>query len=270
MNNPVTACCSDFAAQYDQNAHPAFKALERFVLGSDYGGTSWTTREQADRAGALLGLDRGAHLLELGSGSGWPGIYLAARTGCGLSLLDLPFNALRLARQRAAQEGIEPTVNAVCASGAQLPFEAEVFDVLSHSDVLCCLPEKRAMLRECRRVARGGARMLFWVIAPPPGLRGPGLAAAIEAGPPFVELPEDYSALLRKTGWRILQVESVSEAYAETLERMLDGLELNAAALREVMGPGELPETVARRRAQLSAVRRGLLVRDMYLTEAAV
>ena len=36
----------DFAGSYELSRLPAVKALERDVLGCDYGGTSWTTVHQ--------------------------------------------------------------------------------------------------------------------------------------------------------------------------------------------------------------------------------
>ena len=146
-------CCCSFELRNKQHEHPAMRALERKVLGCDFGGTSWTTRAQADEIPAALNLQAGTRLLEIGAGSGWPGLYLAAQTGCDITLLDVPFDALREAIRRAREEKIGACSQAVAASGAALPFPAGVFDAIGHSDVLCCLPEKLEMLVECRRVA---------------------------------------------------------------------------------------------------------------------
>lgn len=266
MNSVTQECCCHFAAQYEQASHPAFRELERSVLGCDYGGTSWTTRSQADLISAPLRLDEGVHMLELGSGAGWPCIYLADQSGCDLTLLDLPVNALKQARERSVGEGL--SVGAVSASGAQLPFASASFDAIGHSDVLCCLPEKRKMLEECRRVARPGARMLFYVIAPGEGLGAGERSEAIETGPPFVGLDGDYAGLLLASGWNQLETESLSAQYLQSLQRMVSGLESNAATFRELMEPGEFEETVQHRRHQADAVERGLLVRESYLAEA--
>ena len=49
-------CCSSyhFDTSYEQHIHAEIKALERKVLGCDYGGTSWTTKSQADAIGRGL------------------------------------------------------------------------------------------------------------------------------------------------------------------------------------------------------------------------
>ena len=138
--------CCDFAGYYERTQIPAMRKLERDVLGCDYGGTSWTTLSQAHDIADSLSLAPGLQLLDVGSGSGWPGLFLGSATRCDVTLLDIPFNALKLAAERAVQDGLADRVNVVAASGTALPFEDSSFGRLSHSDVLCCLPEKLEML----------------------------------------------------------------------------------------------------------------------------
>ncbi len=100
---------------------PIMREIERSVCGCDYGGTSWTTRREAEQVGALLDLGPGRRLLEVGAGSGWPGLYLARTTGCDVTLLDLPLAGLRIAAERAVADRLSgacwPTVP-TCRSGA--------------------------------------------------------------------------------------------------------------------------------------------------------
>ena len=72
----------DFAGSYERSRLPALRELERNVLGCDYGGTSWTTRVQVDHIAESLELTPGLQLLEVGSGSGWPGLFLGRITQC--------------------------------------------------------------------------------------------------------------------------------------------------------------------------------------------
>ena len=71
---------------------PEMRKLERDVLGCDYGGTSWTTRAQAVQIVESLDLRPGIQLLDVGSGSGWPGLFLGSETGCDVTLLDNIFS----------------------------------------------------------------------------------------------------------------------------------------------------------------------------------
>ncbi len=159
-----------FANEYRLAQTPVMLDLERAVCGCDYGGTSWTTRDEAEQMGQLLELGEGRKLLEIGAGSGWPALYLAGKTGCDATLADVPHEALRIAADRVASESLVGEISLAVADGAFLPFKAAQFDAVSHSDVLCCLAPKRGVLDECRRVIRRGGKMVFSVVSISPGL----------------------------------------------------------------------------------------------------
>jgi 2-polyprenyl-3-methyl-5-hydroxy-6-metoxy-1,4-benzoquinol methylase len=95
-----------FEELYARAQSPVMRSIERSVCGCDYGASSWTTREEAQRIGTLLGLRPGVRLLDVGAGSGWPGLYLAKTSGCDVALVDLPLSGLRIAAQRAVADRV--------------------------------------------------------------------------------------------------------------------------------------------------------------------
>lgn len=262
-----TACCCQFAAHYDCAALPAVRAFEREVLGCDYGGTSWTTRDQATHIAKSLGLVADSELLEIGCGSGWPGLYLSSTTACSVTLMDLPFNALGQARERARIDGILDRVGVVCASGEALPLADGSFLCISHSDVLCCLPEKREMLAECRRVADENALMHFSVIEPVAGISPANRRRVSDTGPPFVDIESSYPALLDETGWQVEQRIDVSTAYADSLAKLAAGL-AERPELKAAYGVESAEEARRHREDQLALVRAGLMQRVIFLVRA--
>jgi cyclopropane fatty-acyl-phospholipid synthase-like methyltransferase len=118
--------------------------VERLVIGADYGADGYTTLDQADDLAHRLALRPDIRLLELGCGSGWPGLHLAKTSGCTLVLTDLPGNnvpppgeGLRRAAQRAVAEGLRDRCAVVAAGGRHLPFAAATFDAVVSADVMC-------------------------------------------------------------------------------------------------------------------------------------
>jgi ubiquinone/menaquinone biosynthesis C-methylase UbiE len=111
--------------------------VERLVIGSDFGADGYTTVAQADELARRLELRPGLRLLDLGCGSGWPGLYLSMQTGCRVVLSDVPLDGLRRARARAVRERLGARCAVVAASGPHLPFTGESFDAVVHTDVLC-------------------------------------------------------------------------------------------------------------------------------------
>jgi ubiquinone/menaquinone biosynthesis C-methylase UbiE len=75
--------------------------------------------------------------LDVGTGRGWPGLHLAARSGCQVVLADLPLEGLRVAAARAQAEGLAARASGVVTAASGLPFHQGSFDAIVHTDVLC-------------------------------------------------------------------------------------------------------------------------------------
>jgi SAM-dependent methyltransferase len=261
-------CCEAFSESYNLSSLPAMRRVEQSVLGCNYGGTSWTTSEQAREMISMTGVRAGQSLLDIGAGSGWPALFVARESGCRATLLDIPMNALEQARRRAEDDGISDRIETVAGSGAALPFEDACFDIVSHSDVLCCMPEKLSMLRECRRVIRDDSATLFSVIYIPQGLSESDHARAIEAGPPFIDTPDDYCNMLEETGWRVDTRIDVTAGYRQSLGALIHAFDKDSE-LRDALGEATVRDSRERRQEQVDSIDTGLLVREIFLATAA-
>ena len=271
----LTRELNELVCRYDKYAElhrsAAMRDLERSVCGCAYGSTSWTTRSEAERIAQLLELRPAAKLLDVGSGTGWPGLYLAQLTGCDVVVVDLPLGSLRLALERATADSLREQCEVVAADGAALPFKDASFDALSHSDVLCCTPDKLGVLRACRRVAREGARTAFTVIALAPSLAGSERRLAIDSGPTFVDASDDYAILLDQSGWCLLERTDLTAAFLQSMRTELEGMQARAGAIAEVLGADEFSKRINGRQATIAAVDAGLLRRELFVarTDAA-
>jgi SAM-dependent methyltransferase len=257
-----------FARQYALSQAPAMLEVERDVCGCAFGSTGWATKEEAEQIGTLLELAPGKHLLDLGAGSGWPGLYLASRSGCDVALADIPLEGMRIAAERAAADGLAGKAWAVVSDGAALPFADASFDAIEHSDVLCCLEAKITVLAECRRVVRATGRMVFSTISFVPSLSSADHRQALAAGPPFMIASNDYPAMLSKTGWKTEQWLDVTADYGAAVERFLSAEEVKKEALIEIFGESDLAEMIAKRRRTVAAIKQGLLRRELFATSA--
>src|SRR6266508_1108989 len=126
-----------FQERYGNRPSPTARQIEQRVIGGDWGANGFTTMAEADALARGLGLSAGDRLLDLGTGRGWPGLYLAAHTGCRVVLADLPLEGLRVAADRAVEEGLAARTGVVTSAASGLPFRAGSFDAVIHTDVLC-------------------------------------------------------------------------------------------------------------------------------------
>ncbi len=125
-----------FSQQYDKARTRAELLVEREVHGTNARINSYTTVAQADTLADVLGLAPGVRLLDVGAGFGWPGLYLAERTGCNVLLTDVPTTAMHSAAAQAAKQRLTDSCSFALASGAHLPLRPRSFDAVVHTDVL--------------------------------------------------------------------------------------------------------------------------------------
>jgi cyclopropane fatty-acyl-phospholipid synthase-like methyltransferase len=250
---------------YPRAQLPIMLSIERAVCGCDYGGSSWTTRDEAQQIAALLELRPGLRLLEVGAGSGWPGLYLAKMSGCDIALVDLPLAGLRIAAERAVKDCISGACWIAVADAATLPFHGRSFDAVSHSDVLCCLREKRAAFEACRQVIRNTGRMAFTVISVAPGLSHDDYRRAVACGPEFIVSEADYQTLLAQTAWTVLDCQDITMDYAASLRRNLRADQERREALQSLIGAPAFAERQAGWRSKITALDGGLLRRELFV-----
>jgi cyclopropane fatty-acyl-phospholipid synthase-like methyltransferase len=253
-----------FTERYRLCCTPPMVEVEGEALGTDYGSTGYTTREQADDLGAHLRLGPGSRLADIGAGSGWPGLYLAAKTGCQVVGTDLPFEGLRRAQARAATDGLAGRASYVVATGSRQPFRPGSFDAVVHSDVLCCLSPKLAVLRACRRLLRPRGRLAFTTIHVSRDLDPIHQRRAHRAGPPHVAARRPYPDLLAQAGFVEVVEIDVTVAYAQTQRAWYEATESRARELRSLTSDIEFEANQTDRRLTLAAIDDGLLRRGLF------
>jgi SAM-dependent methyltransferase len=260
---------SRYEEYYTISRSDLMRAIARQACGCDFGALSWTTRGQADEIGRMLALGPGRRLLDVGAGSGWPGLYLAKASGCDVALTDLPLAGLRMAADQARRDPPPGRSWLAVADGARLPFGDAAFDALSHGDVLCCLPTKREVLRECRRVLRAAGRMAFTIVFVPEGLTEEDHRRGVNSGPEFIETATDYPTLLHETGWSLRERLDVSATFAKTCREIVDLFVRREPELAELMGASGYGERRAKLTAALEAIEHGWQRRELILASPA-
>src|SRR5947209_11363273 len=88
-NGPMRASVDLYNTSYDNFSARVQERVRAETYGEDIGQSSWMTTDELRHFARRLRLNRAAHVLEIGSGSGGPALFLAKLTGCRVTGLDI-------------------------------------------------------------------------------------------------------------------------------------------------------------------------------------
>lgn len=196
----------------------------------------------ATRALALdLGLARGMHVLDVGSGIGGPARFFAETHGCRVTGIDLTEEFVRVATELTRRCGLSELVSFKQGSALDLPFDAGTFDGATLIHVGMNIADKAKLFENVRRVLKPGA--LFGVYEVMRAGEGDlpypmPWAQTIETS--FVEAPETYRRLLSGAGFKIEREENRREFVLNLAREMREKAAIHGTpplSLHVLMGP---------------------------------
>jgi SAM-dependent methyltransferase len=151
-----------YTASFSRFGEPVLARVRQEAYGEDIGQNSWLTAAEYRTYVAWLQVGAGSHVLEVGCGSGGPGLFLARITGAQVTGVDINTHGIAAGNAMAQEQHLEARVHfeQVDASEA-LPFLEGTFDALLCIDAINHLPDRLKVLQEWRRVVKAGGRLLF-------------------------------------------------------------------------------------------------------------
>lgn len=110
----------------------------------------------------LAGIERGAKVLDAGSGLGGPSRYLADAYGCHVTGVDLAPSFVEIAKLLAERTGLAGLVEYQVGDLLALPFPDGQFDAVWTQHVVMNIGDREGVYRECRRVLRQRGKFAFY------------------------------------------------------------------------------------------------------------
>ena len=223
---------------YDKFAADAQAAVRAETYGEDIGQSSWMTADELRHFIDLLEIDDSKNVLEVGSGSGGPALFLAKETGCRLTGVDVnefgTKNANELTKERGLSERAE--FKLIDAS-KPLPIDDGTFDVVFSNDVMCHVPERQNVLKEWHRVLKPGGQILFTDALVITGIVShEEIAKRSSIGLYFYLPPGENERMIKEAGFEIVTVEDLTPAAAEISKRWHDAREKHRDAMITIEG----------------------------------
>lgn len=239
------------------------------AFGEDIGQSSWLTADDWLRYADLTRVGAGSRVLEVGSGSGGPAVFLAERRNCHVTGVDINEHGVANGNRLAAARGVADRVTFKAIDASEpLPFADASFDAVLSNDAMCHIAHRLEVLRDWRRVVRPGGRILFTDALVITGqVSQLEIATRSSIGLYFFVPPGENEWLIDAAGFRLVAVNDETESAATIAQRWHDAREKYRAEL--VAREGETNFDGLQRFLdcvhQLSAERR--LSRSCYLAE---
>lgn len=209
---------------YSDFGSDAELAVRREAYGEDLGQSSWLTAAEWLGFADLLGVGGGSDVLEVGSGSGGPAVYLAVARGCRVTGVDINEHGVRNARSLAEARGLSDRVHFEAVDASRpLPFDENRFDAIVSNDAMCHIAGRPAALRDWYRVLKPGGRALFTdalVVTGP--VTHEEVATRSSIGYYLFVPPGVNERMVQEAGFELRAVEDVTQNAADVASRWHD------------------------------------------------
>jgi SAM-dependent methyltransferase len=113
---------------------------------------------------AALAPERGAHVLDVGSGLGGPARFLAATAGCRVTGIDLTPAFVDVANLLSERAGLAGQTRFLAANALTLPFADATFDHAWTLHVAMNIADRARLYGEIRRVLKPDGRLVIYEV----------------------------------------------------------------------------------------------------------
>jgi sarcosine/dimethylglycine N-methyltransferase len=178
-----------------------------------YGGTAATDRLIAEAAVRAQDV-----VLDVCSGMGGPARYLAWKTGCEVTGLDLTASRVEGATELTRLARLSGSVRFVHGNALDMPFEDASFTLAIAQESFAHIPDKPRLLGECARVLQPGGRLVFSDILHRGNLSVDD-AQRLSDGMTFSEIEtlDGYAQQLRSRGMKVVRLLDLTEEWTRIL-----------------------------------------------------
>jgi SAM-dependent methyltransferase len=207
--------------------------VRRAAFGKDIGQSSWLTADDWLRYADKVNAGYRSRVLEVGSGSGGPAVFLATERGCQVTGVDINERGVANGNELAAAQDVADrvTFKTIDASAA-LPFPDASFDAVLSNDAMCHIAHRLDVLRDWRRLLRPGGRILFTDALVITGqVSQEEIATRSSIGVYFFVPPGENERLIEKAGFTLLAADDQTDAAATIARRWHDAREEHRAEL---------------------------------------
>jgi ubiquinone/menaquinone biosynthesis C-methylase UbiE len=171
---------------------------------------------ETDVLAQKAGIRADSQVLDVCSALGGPARHLARKYGCRVTGLDATRRMVEEAIRRTEGAGLSDKVEFKLGNALDMPFRANIFDVVWGQDAWCYVTDKERLIRECARVVKPGGVVAFtdW-LETGPMTDEEWMALHTFMVFPYMETLDGYAVLAEAAGLTVIEKEDLSLDFAE-------------------------------------------------------
>src|SRR5215471_4652297 len=229
-----------YSLTYSHFAHPVLAQIREETFGEDIGQNGWLTAGEYRHYLSWVEVNAASRVLDIGSGSGGPALFLARTVGCQVTGLDINPSSTT-----AANAWAHALVHFQHADASQrLPFEDHAFTTVIGIDSMNHVPGRSLVLKEWARVLRKGGRLLFTDPTIITGiLSNEEIAARSSIGYMLFTPPGENERLIQEAGLTLVHTLDVTDKSAVVATRWYQARAKRREELLQLEGAAEFEQT---------------------------
>lgn len=141
---------------------PANRLIRKSIFGHhDIGQQSFITPWYLDELIRITGINSKCRVLDIGSGVGGPAIYIADKTGCHVTGIDIADVGIETSKKLAKEAGLSDFVKFQLGDAMEMTFSDDTFDIAISINVMNVFKDKEGLFKQVIRVLKPKGRLAF-------------------------------------------------------------------------------------------------------------
>ncbi|MDD2703119.1 MAG: methyltransferase domain-containing protein [Candidatus Omnitrophica bacterium] len=193
--------------------------------------------EAVDSAIELLGINEKKHVIEIGSGIGGPARYIAAKTQCHVTAIEMQPDLNDIAEALTVRCALSKLVRHISADILEFDGSAGTFDAIVSWLAFLHISDRKALFEKCRGLLKSGGKIFIEDFCRKSALNREDEAILFEdTACSYLPAIGEYKKHLAQAGFYSIRVTDMSKKWASFVRGRQEKFNLNMSRYADIHG----------------------------------